>query len=191
MRDALRPAEAASNWVGISFCVYVLYQSSQAQKQPKRVCTSSSFPFPLSFTENAYDVSRPVVTSFRFRNAWWGRAAVFPSWVVRITFSVSEAPNWTAWRRGLLGEILRVPLNTLFPIRKQKWFYFSLKPPPTPAPLPWTATVASVKPHEAPATSTEQQASRINERLEGRSCMVVCGQFKRVVATDMCWYGGV
>lgn len=128
------------------------------------------------------------MASFRFRNAWWGRAAVFPSWAVRMTLSVSEAPNCTACRKGLLGEIL-YGSALCFAVRKHKRLHFSLKPPPTPVPLPCTATVASVKPHEAPDTSTEQQASRRNKRLEGGSCMIAWAKSEEVVVTQICWSG--
>jgi hypothetical protein len=65
--------------------------------------TRFTLPFPLSFTLNTNDSSRPVVGSVNVRKAWCGRFAVFPSTVVRTSFSESLAPSSTVFARGAEG----------------------------------------------------------------------------------------
>lgn len=75
--------------------------------------TRFTLPFPLSFTLNTNDSSRPVVGSVNVRKAWCGRFAVFPSTVVRTSFSESLAPNSTVFARGVEGFSLgRVSMKT-------------------------------------------------------------------------------
>jgi hypothetical protein len=62
---------------------------------------------PLSFKFNTHDSSRPVVGSVNVRKAWCGRFAVFPSTVVRSSFSESLAPNDTDLPSGVDGLSLK------------------------------------------------------------------------------------
>lgn len=69
--------------------------------------TKSTFALPLSLTLSTNDSSKPVAGSVNVRNAWCGRLAVFPSMVVRMSFSESVAPNDTDLARGAVALNLR------------------------------------------------------------------------------------
>ena len=65
-------------------------------------------PFPLSFTEKGYDVSKPVSESSMVKNVWWALFAVDPSTVVRIIFKVSVVVNFMVSFSGFAVESLAV-----------------------------------------------------------------------------------
>lgn len=70
--------------------------------------TSSTFPFPLSLTDIAYDVSRLLVGSLTLRKAWCGCLALRSSLDVTRSFSVSNGPRTRAFESGLFGASLLV-----------------------------------------------------------------------------------
>ena len=114
--------------------------------------TSSTLPFPFSFTWNAKDVSRLLFGSLTRMKAWCGRFALLSSLVVSRILRVSDVPNVTGVDKGLFTAILcscsRVSATSDRAAGENT--YFSLKPP-TPAFLLSTETVASSKPHEEAA----------------------------------------
>ena len=78
--------------------------------------------------------------------------------------SVSDAPNVTSFDRALFSPILGTfSLSVDWTLRGED-AYFSLKPPPTPAPFLFTETVASSKPHVAAAPREGAQRSKVKDR---------------------------
>ncbi len=65
--------------------------------------TTSTLPLPLSLTLNTNESSSPVEGSRSVKNAWCGLLASLSSVVVRMTFSVSEAPKDNAAESGAPG----------------------------------------------------------------------------------------
>lgn len=81
--------------------------------QRSRGHTSSNRDLPFSFTVNGYEMSNPVWGSCNRRNAWCGRFAELPSWVVNVTRNVSAPAIVTGFESGLVEENLVNPAISL------------------------------------------------------------------------------
>ena len=111
--------------------------------------TISNLALPDSFTLNAKDSSSPLDCSCNVRKAWCGLFAFLFSVVVKMILSVSKDPKDRAVVRGEDEENLKDPYCQMTSFELEcllaELTYCSLEPAPTPAPLPWTDTVASSK----------------------------------------------
>lgn len=73
-----------------------------------RVHTNSNRDLPFSFTVNGYEMSSPLWGSCNRRKAWCGRFAELPSWVVKVTRSVSAPAMVTGFDSGFAEENLLI-----------------------------------------------------------------------------------
>lgn len=132
-------------------------------------------PFPLSFTLTTKESSKPVFGSVRVRNAWCGRFAVPPSTVLRTSFNVSAGPSDTGFPRSVEGlslKRLRQRLVHGMDMELRFGAYLALEPPPTPAPLLATDTVASSKLHEEAADTIAALESNSEETKPSKTLIV-------------------
>lgn len=155
------------------------YELCSLERFP-RSHTNSNRDLPFSLTVNGYEISSPVCESFNKRKAWCGRFAELPSLVVKVTRNVSAPANETAFDSGLEEVNLmksQVSFNRYRKTFRHSATYCSLKPPLIPAPLGWTATVASVKPQaEAAAAGNAAEASRQKGRVACHRCILRLNQ---------------
>lgn len=111
MRDAESGLEEVKSCVGRSFCPCIKVVSTLYEGSHWEELTSSTLPFPLSFTDKAYDVSKLVAGSLTSRKAWCGRFALRSSLAVSKIFNVSEGPSRTGFGKGLFGASLRCEIS--------------------------------------------------------------------------------
>jgi hypothetical protein len=134
-------------------------------------------------TLSTNDSSSPLAGSVRVRKAWCGRFAVFPSTVVRSTFSESVAPRVTVFESGdvalSLGELVYTS-NTANTCRAHLFF----AAPPTPAPLLAIATVASSKLHAAADAIDAPESSSEDTRPKESFIIDVCRKVNAELSSD-------
>lgn len=94
--------------IGEGYLSRTVYTSaSVTEPEAALTRTISNLALPVSFTLNANDSSKPVLSSCSVRKAWCGLLPLFVSCVVRRTLSAAPAGTTTGALIGALGANLQ------------------------------------------------------------------------------------